>query len=81
MKTSTGGGSFGEDSSKPRECFGEVQVGRINGRDALNAVRDEDREVRMKMSTGGGSFGEIFSKPMGCFRDVKSGRSNWQRGS
>ncbi len=45
MKMSSGGGCFGDVSSKPIGCFGEVQAGTNNGVDALNAIRDESREV------------------------------------
>ncbi len=40
MKQSTGSVSFGEVSSKPTGYFGEVQVSRNKGGDALNAIRD-----------------------------------------
>ncbi len=72
------GGPSEETHSKPMGCFGEVQMNTTNGGDALNAIRDESREVGKKMSSGagclldwGGCFEETHSKPMGCFGEVQ----------
>ncbi len=52
MKMSTGVCSFGEVSSKPTGCFGEVQAGRKNSEDFLSAVRMNPEKMEQRCQLG-----------------------------
>ncbi len=54
--------SLEEASLKPSGCFREVQMGRNNGGNALNAIRDESREVMVMMSAQENSFAEVIAE-------------------